>query len=394
MALIDVKHITKIFGKNPRTALKYVHEGMGKTELMEKHHHALGLHDINLSIESGEIFVIMGLSGSGKSTLIRHFNRLIDPTEGQIIVKGEDVTALSNTALRQFRRDTMSMVFQHFGLMPHHTVLDNAAYGLKIRGAAREKALQEGKEWLARVGLEGFERQYPKQLSGGQQQRVGLARALAANTDILLMDEAFSALDPLIRSQMQTQLLELQAQLKKTIVFITHDLSEALLLGNRIAILKDGNLSQIGTPEDILLNPSDDYVRDFVKDVDRASVLNISALMRRPSVYLENESLTNALSRLEAQSYPWAWVGKDGRYLGLVTAESLRQALTNTPTATLESLVYKPVSLGSHDSIQDAVPAAVNSDYPIPVIDAQGKLTGVVDPEKIGELYQEQNRSS
>ena len=235
-----------------------------------------GLGDVykrQLQINKGEIFVIMGLSGSGKSTMIRHFNRLIDPTMGQILVEGVDVMQLSATELEEFRRHKMSMVFQRFGLLPHRTVVDNVAYGLEIQGIKKEARLAKANEWLETVGLKGYENQYPAQLSGGQQQRVGLARALATDAEILLMDEAFSALDPLIRSEMQDQLIELQEKLHKTIIFITHDLDEALRLGDRIAILKDGELVQQGSPDEILLHPADDYVEAFVKDVNRARAL-------------------------------------------------------------------------------------------------------------------------
>ncbi|CAM5371153.1 betaine/proline/choline family ABC transporter ATP-binding protein [Rhodanobacter lindaniclasticus] len=234
------------------------------------------MRDISLSVEEGSIYVIMGLSGSGKSTLIRHFNRLIEPTAGQIVVDGVDVVSTGKRELEQFRQKTMSMVFQRFGLFPHRTVLENAAYGLAVQGVARAQREDKARYWLDQVGLKEFEEQYPDQLSGGMQQRVGLARALATDAEILLMDEAFSALDPLIRREMQDQLLQLQLKLNKTIVFITHDLDEALRLGNRIAILKDGELIQEGTPEDILLNPATEYVQTFLQDVNRTKVLSAS----------------------------------------------------------------------------------------------------------------------
>lgn len=268
-ALIRVENLYKLFGKNPEKYMPLVHEGKSKDEILAATGHTLGLKNINLTINAGEIFVIMGLSGSGKSTLIRHFNRLIDPTEGVIRVEGTDVMQLDKRELEQFRRHKMSMVFQRFGLLPHKTVLDNVAYGLRIQGVSRSEALERAHKWLDTVGLAGYEAQYPAQLSGGQQQRVGLARALCTDAEILLMDEAFSALDPLIRSEMQDQLVELQETLHKTIIFITHDLDEALRLGDRIAILKDGEIVQQGEPEEILLNPATDYVEAFVRDVNR-----------------------------------------------------------------------------------------------------------------------------
>ncbi len=267
--IIRIKHLSKVFGKQPQKVMPLVRQGIHKDTLLAEHEHALGLRDINLDILPGEIFVIMGLSGSGKSTLIRHFNRLIDPTEGEIWIKGTDITQLKNKALEQFRQQHLSMVFQRFALLPHRTVLDNIAYGLEIQKVDKPKRREKARYWLKQVGLEGYDAQYPNQLSGGQQQRVGLARALCTDADILLMDEAFSALDPLIRAEMQDQLKQLQSRLRKTIVFITHDLDEAVKLGDRIAILKDGILVQQGTPEHILHNPADEYVEAFVQNVRR-----------------------------------------------------------------------------------------------------------------------------
>ncbi|MEO9273761.1 glycine betaine/L-proline ABC transporter ATP-binding protein [Marinomonas sp. 5E14-1] len=262
---IVIENVFKVFGDNLPAAIKLIENSESKNDILAKTGCVVGVNDISLSIKSGEIFVIMGLSGSGKSTLVRHFNRLIDPTSGQIYVDGEDILQYDSNQLRQFRRKKISMVFQSFGLLPHKTVLENVAYTLKVRGES--KAFQEEKAnyWIETVGLKGYESRYPSQLSGGMRQRVGLARALAADTDIILMDEAFSALDPLIRTEMQDQLLTLQSTLNKTIVFITHDLDEALRIGNRIAIMKDGQLIQVGTPHDILNNPADEYVDRFVQ---------------------------------------------------------------------------------------------------------------------------------
>ena len=256
--LVKVTGLYKVFGEKPASAMKLVHQGVSKDELLKKHNYSLGLRNINFDIYPGETFVIMGLSGSGKSTLIRHFNRLIDPTEGSVEIDGTDILHLKQKDLEQFRRQRMSMVFQRFALFPHKTILENVAYGLTVQKVDKEERHKKALEWLETVGLTGYENQYPSQLSGGQQQRVGLARALCTDADILLMDEAFSALDPLIRSEMQDQLIELQEKLHKTIIFITHDLDEALRLGDRIAILKDGELVQLGTPVDILLSPATD----------------------------------------------------------------------------------------------------------------------------------------
>ena len=277
---VSVRGLYKIFGKSDKAMLAHVHAGMDKSTLLERHSHVLGLQDINVDMQPGEITVIMGLSGSGKSTLIRHLNRLIEPTDGEILIDGEDVMKLDKAALREMRQKRMSMVFQKFALLPHKTVLDNAIMPLSIQGTAEKSLDVEGRKWLSRVGLDGFEARYPSQLSGGMQQRVGIARALTANTDIMLMDEAFSALDPLIRTDMQNLLLELQKELHKTIVFITHDLDEALKLADHLVILKDGKVIQQGEPQGILLNPADPYIEDFVSDINRARVLRVRSVMR------------------------------------------------------------------------------------------------------------------
>jgi glycine betaine/proline transport system ATP-binding protein len=276
---IEIKNLYKIFGPNGKDMVQKVKDGMSKAELNEKHNHVLGLNDINISMPGGKIEVVMGLSGSGKSTLIRHINRLIDPTDGEVLYGNEDVCKMSQSELRGFRRHKTAMVFQKFALLPHRTVMKNAVYGLEIQGVSAKEAEERAARWIARVGLEGFEDHYPNQLSGGMQQRVGLARALTNDADILLMDEAFSALDPLIRMDMQTVLLDLQEELHKTIVFITHDLDEALRLGDKIAILRDGAVIQQGTGQEIVLSPADQYIADFVKEVNRGRVILVDTVM-------------------------------------------------------------------------------------------------------------------
>ena len=280
MSKIEINNVYKIFGTKPKSILPMVKDGASKDEILEKTGHTVGLDNVTLKIEEGEIFVCMGLSGSGKSTLIRHLNRLIDPTDGDILIEGTNVMSLNNESLIDFRRHKMSMVFQRFGLFPHRTVIQNVGYGLEMQGKSDQERNKVSMEKIEAVGLTGFENQYPNQLSGGMQQRVGLARALATNTDIMLMDEAFSALDPLIRSDMQKQLLDLQSELKKTIVFITHDLDESLRLGDHIGILNAGKLVQVGSPVDIIMNPADDYVEAFVKDVNRARVIKAKVIMK------------------------------------------------------------------------------------------------------------------
>lgn len=277
---VSLRGVYKIFGMNPAEVLPEVLNGMSKVDLLAKHKHVLGLQDINVDMQAGEISVVMGLSGSGKSTLIRHLNRLIEPTAGEILIDGEDVMKVDEDELRELRRTKMSMVFQKFALLPHRTVLQNAATALEVRGADKAEQEAEAMKWLTRVGLGGYENRYPNELSGGMQQRVGIARALTSNSDIMLMDEAFSALDPLIRTDMQNLLLELQLELKKTVIFITHDLDEALKLADHLVILKDGAVIQQGEPQEILLNPADPYIEDFVSDINRARVLRIRSVMK------------------------------------------------------------------------------------------------------------------
>jgi len=277
---IDVRGLYKIFGPKGASHVDAVKAGMTKAELQEKHGHVLGLKDINLSMPAGSIQVVMGLSGSGKSTLIRHVNRLIDPTVGEVLVGGEDVCGMGTRALRDFRRHKTAMVFQKFALLPHRTVIQNVVYGLELQGVDEKRQQEDARRWIDRVGLSGFEDNYPNQLSGGMQQRVGLARALTNDAPLLLMDEAFSALDPLIRMDMQSVLLDLQQELHKTIVFITHDLDEALRLGDRIAILRDGEVIQEGTGQEIVLDPADEYIQNFVKEVNRGRVILVESVMQ------------------------------------------------------------------------------------------------------------------
>jgi glycine betaine/proline transport system ATP-binding protein len=277
--LIKINQLYKIFGDGQENAFELVKNGIEKEELLEKSNCVLGLNNINLNIKKAKIQVVMGLSGSGKSTLIRHLNRLIEPTSGQILVNDTDILKLNTKELVQFRQNNMSMVFQKFALFPHKTVLQNVGYGLAVQNIPKDEWEEKATKWINRVGLEGYETYYPGQLSGGMQQRVGLARALATDAEILLMDEAFSALDPLIRSEMQNILLDLQSELHKTIIFITHDLDEALKIGDRIAILRDGSMVQDSDPQKIIMNPADDYVSDFIKDINRARVIQAKSIM-------------------------------------------------------------------------------------------------------------------
>ena len=341
MSKIEVKNVYKIFGQSPSKVLPMVQNGATKEEILEKTGHTVGLDNVSISIQEGETFVCMGLSGSGKSTLIRHINRLIDPTAGEVLVEGTNVMSLDQKNLIEFRRHKMSMVFQRFGLFPHKTVIENVGYGLEVQGQKPEERNKTSMEKIEAVGLSGFEHQYPNQLSGGMQQRVGLARALATNTNIMLMDEAFSALDPLIRSDMQKQLIDLQSELKKTIFFITHDLDESLKLGDHIGILNHGKLVQVGTPIDIIMKPADDYVKAFVKDVNRARVIKAKIIMTPTNEtngidksnlikVHEDQFIEEFLPQVVCTNANCEVVDKQGNTKGYITNKELQESLSKS----------------------------------------------------------------
>ena len=333
---IEIRNLYKIFGPRAAALLPQVQAGMSKAELNEQHGHVLGLKNINITMAAGKIQVIMGLSGSGKSTLIRHVNRLIDPTGGEVLAGGEDVVQMSAPALRHFRRMKTAMVFQKFALLPNRTVLDNTCYGLEIQGVERKRRIDIAMRWIERVGLKGYAAKYPNQLSGGMQQRVGLARALANDAPILLMDEAYSALDPLIRVDMQSVLLDLQKEIRKTVVFITHDLDEALRLGDSIAILRDGEIIQQGSSQDIVLRPADDYIESFVREVNRGRVIRADAAMEPIGAVVPSESLPGAASleeaaRRMAEASVMRLLVTDaaGAPIGVLTMEKVMAAMTS-----------------------------------------------------------------
>ncbi|TAL86892.1 MAG: glycine betaine/L-proline ABC transporter ATP-binding protein [Candidimonas sp.] len=386
MTKIEVRNIFKIFGPKPQRWMDTARTDIDKDEFFVKTGHTLGLRNISLSIEEGSLYVIMGLSGSGKSTLLRHFNRLIEPTSGHILVDDSDVVGLGKASLETFRQQKMSMVFQRFGLFPHCTVLENAAYGLKIQGVGRVERTKRGLHWLNQVGLSGLENQYPHQLSGGMQQRVGLARALATDAEILLMDEAFSALDPLIRHEMQDQLLQLQAQLNKTIVFITHDLDEALRLGNRIAILKDGELIQEGTPEDILLTPANDYVQSFLQDVNRGKALNAAHACSAPSLTLTMRSKpTSALQRLADLGFDYAAVLDGKRLAGVLTREDAQRAVLDG-ARDIARHVGDMASVPATAGLDQVLAHLLKSTKPLAVTDENDEFLGLMSRSKVVEL--------
>ncbi len=384
-AFIRVEALYKVFGPDPRKVMPQVHQGMDKDRLLRETGHALGLKDINLSIDQGRIFVIMGLSGSGKSTLIRHFNRLIEPTEGRILIDGIDVRSLNEKQLLAFRRQRIAMVFQRFGLMPHRTVIENVAYGLQVQGMPRAQRLQKAREWIDTVGLSGYEQQYPSQLSGGQQQRVGLARALCTDADILLMDEAFSALDPLIRSEMQDQLIELQERLHKTIIFITHDLDEALRLGDRIAILRDGELVQEGAPEEILLHPADDYVEAFVKDVNRARALTVETVMKPPACRITADTVEGALRQMHDSTGRYGYYITEQGYQGMIDRSALEQAASQDASRSANEVVEEIPGVRPDALIEEVLPDTLDAHHPLPVVDASGQLQGELSRASLAE---------
>ena len=333
---IKITNLYKIFGNNSKKYISSVRDGMSKDELLSKYNHVLGLDNINLNVEDQSIQVVMGLSGSGKSTLIRHINRLIEPTEGSVLVDDQEITKLSKSELLEFRRNRTGMVFQRFALFPHQNIIDNVKFGLSIKNLEKVESNDKAMFWINKVGLNGFEYKFPNQLSGGMQQRVGLARALATDPDVLLMDEAFSALDPLIRTDMQDQLLELQKNLKKTIMFITHDLDEALKLGDRISILNGGKLVQDGSAEDILMYPADEYVKNFVKDVNRAKVLKIRSIMNFSGVqnnsesYVKvNDNIESCLPKILESENDLNVFDDDNKFIGLISRTNVAGILKN-----------------------------------------------------------------
>ncbi len=379
MAKIEVRNLYKIFGPRPHEVLLQVRDGVSKDEILAKTGHTVGLDDISLSVEQGETFVVMGLSGSGKSTFVRCVNRLIEATAGEILFDGSDVLKLSKTDVKQLRREKLGMVFQSFALFPHRNVVHNVAYGLQVRGVPREERHQRAQRWIDVVGLTGYEHARPGQLSGGMQQRVGLARALCTDPEVLLMDEAFSALDPLIRREMQDELIRLQQELHKTIIFITHDLDEALRLGDRVAILKDGRLVQIGTPVEIITNPVDGYVEAFGRDVNRTRVLTAQAIMDRATPIPVSTSPRQAMNSMHELHQGIDYV-VDGnrRYLGVVTTEAVAAAASRGDTNLAGALAESAPTAAPNDVLENLLALMAASPLPIVVLDERNVFLGVL----------------
>ena len=378
MSKLEVKHLTKIFGRKTHQALNMITENKSKKDILAKTGATVGVYDANFQVNEGEIFVVMGLSGSGKSTLIRLLNRLIEPTDGQIFIDGKDIAKLDKEGLREVRRHKINMVFQSFGLFPHRTILENVEYGLEIKGIAKEERENRAKKALDNAGLLEFANQYPEQLSGGMQQRVGLARALANDPEILLMDEAFSALDPLIRREMQDELLDLQAREKRTIIFITHDLNEALRIGDRIALMKDGQIMQIGTGEEILTNPANQFVREFVEDVDRTKVLTAQNIMV-PAITtnIELDGPNVALNRMRKEEISMlVAVDRKRQLKGIITADAALRA-RNEKLSLRDVLDEQMPTIDKDMLVTDIFNILYDAKTPLAVVE-NGKVLGVV----------------
>ena len=387
MAQITIKNLYKIFGPQPHKALDLLQQGLSKEEIYDQTGQTVGVQDASFDVQRGEVFVVMGLSGSGKSTLVRMLNRLIEPTAGEVIVDGEDVLKMNRDQLVDFRRSKTSMVFQSFALMPHQSVINNVAFGLELAGISKQQRHARSMDALEQVGLKGWENAYPRELSGGMQQRVGLARGLAVDPDILLMDEAFSALDPLIRTEMQDELLKLQDQNERTIVFISHDLDEALRIGDRIAVMEGGRVVQVGTPEEILQNPADDYVQAFFRGVDPTGVIQAGDIARdsQPTViwHTPQGSIRATLEMLNNRDMEFAYVlDSQHRFYGIVSTDSLHTAIEKGAAKIDEAFIPDVKAARVDDSMQDFLPEVASRAWPIPVIDENKVYRGVVSKNR------------
>ncbi|NOH16172.1 glycine betaine/L-proline ABC transporter ATP-binding protein ProV [Clostridium cochlearium] len=380
MTKIKVENVYKVFGNNTQKAFELIEKGKSKEEILKNTGCSVGVNNVNFEVEDGEFFVIMGLSGSGKSTLIRCLNRLIEPTSGAIYIDGKDIAKCNDKDLMEIRRKKIAMVFQNFALFPHRTILDNVEYGLEVQGIDEKIRKEKAIESLKLVGLENYANSKPDELSGGMQQRVGLARALATDPDILLMDEAFSALDPLIRKEMQDELLQLQSKMQKTIIFITHDLDEALKLGDRIAIMKDGVIEQIGTSEDILTNPASDYVRNFVEGVDRTKVLTASSIMKNPNPILKHKDGPKVAVRFmqEEEISSLYVVDKNRKLRGIIKIEDALD-LAQKNIRQVDEIIDRDIPIVSPETpISDLLSMAKDSRYPLAVVGQDDKLLGII----------------
>ena len=377
---ISCQNLWKVFGPDPDSVFGLVNDGVTKQEILERTGHVVAIKNVSFEIYKNEIFVVMGLSGSGKSTLIRCINQLIEPTRGTILIQGTDLAQMSGQSLKELRRQKLSMVFQHFGLLPHRSVADNVAFGLEIRGESGKDREAEVNHALELVGLRGWEKSRIHELSGGMQQRVGLARALAADTDILLMDEPFSALDPLIRRQMQDEFINMRTTVKKTVVFITHDLLEALKLGDRVAVMKDGEIVQIGTPQEIVLRPANNYVSEFVKDVPRGQIIPVKDIMEQPTVLVgSEENLEAAIKQMKKEEITVAFViDADSRLKGIVTMEQAEESAKKGVTQIKEIIQIDVASISANTRLDDCLSLVTENDIPLAILSEEKHLLGVV----------------
>ncbi|UJL47527.1 glycine betaine/L-proline ABC transporter ATP-binding protein [Virgibacillus sp. NKC19-16] len=379
MSKIKIEHVSKIFGPKPKSVIPMIKSGKTKEEILTETNHTVGVYDASLEIKQGEVFVIMGLSGSGKSTFIRCFNLLNKPTDGSIYIDDEDITKYSTDQLKKVRQEKIAMVFQHFGLFNHKTILANVEYGLEIRNVSKEERHKIALENIENVGLKGYENKYPDELSGGMQQRVGLARALANDPEILLMDEPFSALDPLIRREMQLELLDIQERLQKTIVFITHDVNEAFKLGDRVAVMKDGRIVQVGTPEEIIEAPANDYISDFIKDIDRSKVFQAEHVMIKPNALVSiKDGLKVAVKEMEENGISSVFVVDRGRRLqGIITIDDAIKGVKEKQT--LEDVLLHDVTVVKRDEyVNELIPKVLESKFPLAVVNDEEKVVGFV----------------
>ena len=393
---IFCQNLWKIFGPNPEKVLAIANNGATKEQILEETGHVVAVRDISFEVNENEIFVVMGLSGSGKSTLVRCINRLIEPTSGKVVIEDTDIAQMDDAKLRELRRNKLSMVFQHFGLLPHRSVLENVAFGLEIRGERGKEREEKVRQALEQVGLKGWEQSPIHELSGGMQQRVGLARALAAGSEILLMDEPFSALDPLIRRQMQDEFINLRATVKRTVVFITHDLLEALKLGDRVAIMKDGVIVQIGTPQEIVSQPADDYVSEFVKDVPRGQVIPVERIMEQPPLLVGTEqNLEEAIKEMRTKQIAVAFVvDGDDRLKGITTMEQAELSLKNGVKKAGEAAHREFPSTSPHTRLEQCLSLVADRDTPVAVLDGQQRLLGTITRQALIAAMQSDNGDS
>ena len=376
---IKLKNVSKIFGSKPKSVIPMVEKGMSKEEILSKTGHTVGVYNASLEVKKGEVFVIMGLSGSGKSTLIRCFNLLNEPTTGSIYIDGEDITKAGKAGLKKVRQEKIAMVFQHFGLFNHRTILANVEYGLEVRHFSKEERRKIAMENIEIVGLKGYEDKFPDELSGGMQQRVGLARALANDPDILLMDEPFSALDPLIRREMQLELLDIQERLQKTIIFITHDVNEAFKLGDRVAVMKDGHVVQVGTPEKIIEQPANNYISEFIKDIDRSKVFQAEHVMIKPNALVSTkDGLNVAIKEMEENNISSVFAVDRGRHIkGIVTIDDAVKGVKEKKS--LEDVLRDDITIVKKgEYVSDLIPKTLESSFPLAVVDEDEKLVGFI----------------